>query len=307
VNLYNRHWQGFLKFGAALSPICGLVVLMDGIYFVYWGLISWRFREVALERLNSRRHRTLRVLDLQLEAAKKLQQNPSSQTKEGLSPEQIISLRIQLAMDIQQTRGKSVETEARGRRAEADAKAQQAEVIIKKAHDEIEDFKAKRMISRCFRAVSFVSFALGGGISIWFLEETLTLNDIDLNDDIGSSAGQMLALVIATLSTIGFLFEVLKKRLKNRELDEKLRALEDKIDSTVDEIQRGTQQVAKWWSDFEQWSKSKGIQGRQELASGGSGQHGRRRNVWPLSFFKSQRNQQQADPVIIADNRGSMV
>jgi predicted transporter len=298
INLYNSHWQGFLKFNAAVGPILGLIELILGMYIVLWGLVSWRIREKALVRLNSRRHRTLQILDLldeELAAAKEIQESPSSPTEGVQSPGQIEALRVQLAMHIQ---------EARGRREEAEAIAQHAESIIDLAQDEIESYKTKRKILFWGRWGSFVGFLFLGALSIWFLEETLKLNDIDLSNDIGSSAGQMLALIVAVLSTVGFLFEVLKKVLKDREQNEDLRALEYKVNSNAIEVQHSAKQAAKRWSDLEQWYKRREKQEGQQQTGGGSAQHIRLRSVWPLSLFISHPEHQEAEP---AHTTGSVV
>jgi len=133
-----------------------------------------------------------------------------------------------------------------GERVEAEKIAQQAEIIIDLAHNEIDEYKTKQAVFVRLRRGSFVAFAFGGAIPIWFLEETLTLNDIDLSDNIGSSAGPMLALVVAVLTTIEFLFGVLEKLLKDQEQNQELRALEWKVNSSAIEVQLSAKQAARW-------------------------------------------------------------
>src|SRR5262249_9770968 len=104
-----------------------------------------------------------------------------------------------------------------------------AEDIINRTKSEAEEYEKKKMVIWTIRGIMFGVYALSGGLAIWFIERTLRLNKVDLDDEVGDSGGQMIANVVGIFTTVGFLYEVAKKKRNDRELRAEMKEAERKI------------------------------------------------------------------------------
>lgn len=91
------------------------------------------------------------------------------------------------------------------------------------------------------RIVHTIIFAAAGALSIYFIERTLQLNDVELEDDLITSSGQMLSLLVAVFTTFGFGWEALRNKReaarRRKELDGALWRALDSIGSLITSFQ----------------------------------------------------------------------
>ncbi|KAK0702734.1 hypothetical protein B0H67DRAFT_650111 [Lasiosphaeris hirsuta] len=71
-------------------------------------------------------------------------------------------------------------------------------------------FVAKRRWNRAVRIFGTVLAAGVGVTTIFFIERTLQLNDVELDDSLTTSTGQLLSLLVAVFTTVSFMWDVWK-------------------------------------------------------------------------------------------------
>jgi len=107
IDLHDIHWQGLLKASAILLVVSATFLwLWPGVIWTLSGILTWRLREQALDALNERSYRDLRLLEAlrtQTEMAGKRKRGEHDlQDENGQGKHGEASNELQLAQRIQQ-------------------------------------------------------------------------------------------------------------------------------------------------------------------------------------------------------------
>ncbi|KAF5634669.1 hypothetical protein F52700_5862 [Fusarium sp. NRRL 52700] len=214
-DMFNKHWQGFLKFTAVSGVLFAGLYILLGSYMIYRGIKMRKTYALTLELMKERKYSGIKLLRLDVANLKQALDDGETVT----APEAQTALQ-NLATAIQW---------AQKREEAAVTGEEQAMKLVKRASDLQEQYWVQRIIPRAIRGVMFVVLVGSGSLSIWFIEATIDKNYIDMDDDLGSSNGQLLALLVAVLTTVNFLWEVFKLKFEERKARKE-------ADETVDHI-----------------------------------------------------------------------
>ncbi|KAF5722178.1 hypothetical protein FMUND_3100 [Fusarium mundagurra] len=190
-DMFNKHWQIFLKVFAVLGVLLGALYILLGSYMVYRGIKMWKEYALTLESMKERRYSGIKLLRLDVGNFKRALDGGKTRAV----PETQMAYQ-QLATAIQWAR----------RQEEAAAEDEkQARNLVERASKLMEQYWEQNFLLLVVRGVLFVGLAVSGSLSIWFIEKTIDKNHIDMDDDLGSSNGQLLALLVAVLTAANFL------------------------------------------------------------------------------------------------------
>ncbi|CAM1504952.1 Fc.00g025430.m01.CDS01 [Cosmosporella sp. VM-42] len=240
-DMFNKHWQGFLKFVAVAGVLSGALYALFGIFVVYRGVKMRKTYALTLELMKERRYSGIKLLRLDVGNLKRAldEAQPATITETQIAYQQ-------LAKAIQW---------ARRQEEEAAAGEEQAKNLVKRASKLQVQYWAQHVLLWVFQGVFFVALAFSGSLSIWFIEKTIEKNQIDMDDDFGSSSGQLLALLVALLTTVNFLWEVFKSKWEERGLRKEAEEIVDDICKASSSLHlQAARQGAVWRSIADQWS-----------------------------------------------------
>ncbi|CAM1504817.1 Fc.00g024080.m01.CDS01 [Cosmosporella sp. VM-42] len=298
IDLYDAPWQYFLKISAILGVLLAAILVFWGVALIFDGLFFWKVREMALELLNKEQSSTSKILKLLDNKTEESQQNEPHH--QGIMENgDATDSRIQLADAIEHARGRSLA---------AQADRLQAEEIIQRTIEKADDYRKRRSAIHKFRGVLFASYTTSGGLTIWFMEKTLRLNDIDLKDEIGSSSGQILALSMSILTTAGFIYESLKglnkiseRRAKRKQVEQWViaEAIKRRVVAMHWEVQWEMQRDRLWGEFLNTFTgHSQPTQDSTEQSSEGLIRPGRTGRYWTMPRFGRQRTDRQSESVV---------
>lgn len=227
-DMYNIHWQRFLKASAVIGVVGTVPYAIFGLGMIIHGVYHHDARARALKILNDR-------ADKEVDQAKK-------------EAHTLKDLREQLEREAQRERAEPASTDLDRnieRTHEQQLKALEGAEKMRELKKEIQESIAKRKENRrimwAVRIVHTIIFAAAGALSIYFIERTLQLNDVDLEDDLITSSGQMLSLLVAVFTTFGFGWEALRNKReaarRRKELDGALWRALDSIGSLITSFQ----------------------------------------------------------------------
>lgn len=305
-DLYNVHWQRFLKAGAAISCVSGFAFGFLGLFNVVLGVGLWKDREVALEHLNNRKDQSLRLYKMLTEEAEReaIKQQRAHDGAKLLAPKH------QDQEDHENTlleRARNIQTTLE--QTEAISTTRKANEIITKAEAWATKHKKQNKRFWLIRGWLCITIATSGGASIAFLEKTLLLNHIEVDDSISTSTGQLLALLVAILTTSGFLYEVYKAEIKRLERNQEDKAALARVHAAAATLRRTAEQHQLFRNEEARRAEARRRRQnhqRQELASASGSERPR---AWPTAlpsaWLRSIRG--RGDPHVNAHPSGASV
>lgn len=75
-DMYNNHWQGFLKFAAVSGVLAGVGFIAGGFYMILRDVKKWEMYELTLWLMKERRNRGIKLLRLDLKYIKETLRGP---------------------------------------------------------------------------------------------------------------------------------------------------------------------------------------------------------------------------------------
>ncbi|RKL10764.1 hypothetical protein BFJ70_g16487 [Fusarium oxysporum] len=207
-DMYNKHWQVFQKIDAAGGPILGALLIISGFYMVFNGLKMQRTYALTLYMMKERRYSVIKLLGLDVANLKRALNYQETVTRTETQIRERSNAIQQLAKAIQWARNQEEEI----------ATEVQAQHIVNEASELQDHYRETNILVKLGSGFVFIFMAISGGLTIWFLEKTIKKNHIDMDNDISSSSGQLLALLVAILTTMTFLWEVVKSRFEERKI-----------------------------------------------------------------------------------------
>lgn len=221
-DLYNVHWQRWLKAGAILSVFASLGFLLLGMRIILSGALSYSVRQRAITILNQKADdkvariekdaADLRALDAKEQQQKKLKIQPTSASTEDLAEE--------LSKDL-----------AKGVEEMSTLQAKRKEIQKK-----LDKEKEKRLNRWRYQIFSALAFAIIGAVLIYFVERTLQLNDIELAGGLYSvtPSGQLLSLLVAVSTSVAFIVQAV---LNKKDVRDRRRELKSARQTLLDEVE----------------------------------------------------------------------
>lgn len=214
-DMYNSHWQGFLKFGAVSGVLAGTGFIVLGSRMITRGVKKWEMYELTLRLMKERRNAGIKLWRLDLRKIK--------DSLRETHPDNLVSGNVQGATGgttLRRTEGihrlEELVQLAESQEQRAAMTESQARDLMKRVSDRVDGQQRGRKRSRILRVSIFLAYSVSGALAIWFIERTITENHIDMDDDLGSSSGQLLALLVALLTTSSFVWELFKSWRERR-------------------------------------------------------------------------------------------
>ncbi|EWG50005.1 hypothetical protein FVEG_09343 [Fusarium verticillioides 7600] len=209
---------------------------MGGSYMVYRGIKMWEEYDSTLELMKEHRYSELKLLSLDVENL----QRALGEADTRNAPEAHMTIQ-RFATTLQW---------ARRREEAAAAGEEQARNLFDRASELQERYKTLHVLALVNRGIIFVILAVPGSLSIWFIESTIEKNQIDMDDNLGSSNGQLLALLVAVLTAVNFVWEVCKSKLEERKARKDTRKMVDKILDDAGSLQLHAGRQKEIWKDI---------------------------------------------------------
>ena len=222
-DMYNPHWQRWLKAFSILAALRAPLYLYSGIGSIVLGAYHYRCRALALRNLDDRADREverarkdatrLRTL-LQKEEAKKAVDSTAS--REGNVEHGDQSGAIENA-------GEEIE--------QAIQEKEKLEALKHETEAKINVHRRKRLKLWRDQILSALWFAISGALPIYFIEQTLRINDIQVGEGLNavSSSGQLINLLVASFSILGFFWEAIKTSVEARARRDELKGAHGNI------------------------------------------------------------------------------
>lgn len=206
-DMYNPHWQRFLRAMAILSVLGCLAFLILGLSLVGFGILSYRELAEAMKIQDEKRDAAVKRTE---EIIALLGRREAEDRRRGESDGRGTGDSQNALLDDAQI----LREIARVRRLELAAGAD--ETALRELMEAVEKWKDELTVRlwawRFARVFMTVVIGAAGGVSIWFVERTLDLNGVDMDDAILSSSGQLLSLLVAVFTTTAFVWETVKGR-----------------------------------------------------------------------------------------------
>ncbi|CCT76252.1 uncharacterized protein FFB20_11934 [Fusarium fujikuroi] len=216
-DIYNRHWQTFLKVTTVIWVPFSCLAILLGSYMVTRGIMKQRMYARTLEMMREQKNNQIGALWSDLDNIKDSLDN-GQQVPGVVSEGANTSEPIQPISDTnQQTTG--------SRKNNATEEDEKQEVI--KRVSEVQNRYCSR--NRIARLTSFVVIAFSGIISIWNVEMTIQKNQINMDDNLSSSTGQLLAFIIAILTIGNFIWEVVKLGYEEKRVRKEVNKIQEKV------------------------------------------------------------------------------
>jgi hypothetical protein len=216
-DIYNKHWLLFLKVSGVWGAIFAIPCISLGLYLMFHGAMMQRTYTMTLNLMKERKYSDIRLLRSVENLKRALSdEGPGTETEELTRERSGASQH--LARAIQWAGGNEEATPDEGH-----------QLLVRKASALQDKYRRHKITVAIVRVSNFVTSAVFGGLTIWFIERTIEKNHIDMDDEVGSSSGQLLALLVAILTTANFLWEVCKFEVEKREAREEVDEITDHI------------------------------------------------------------------------------
>ncbi len=209
-DMYNQHWQRWLKAFAVLAALRALFYLYRSIGFIVLGAYHYRARALALRILDDRADREVERARKDADHLRALQEREEQQNaanaakstaprEDNIEPVSRLGAIENAGAEIEQAAWEKEKWEALKRETQA-----------KMAHR-----RKKRLRLWLHQILSALWFAICGALPIYFIERTLQINDIQVGEGLNavSSSGQLINLLVASFSILGFIWEAIKSKL----------------------------------------------------------------------------------------------
>lgn len=216
VDLYNKHWLRFFKAsGLTLTIVAPVFFAYPAILWIIQGIcFRPKLNELLkdLEKLEDDEVKELKVLrSHHLRGNQNSGKKVESQAQKKATPSTRPSASV----------GEDDVHQAEHQYQEAALEAQREDDHINRLRLLERKRKLNKITRWAIRGTVFVLYGFSGASTIYFVEKTIQVNDIAMNDSVASSTGQLLALLVAVFTTVTVVWEAAKnywweKRLKNR-------------------------------------------------------------------------------------------
>jgi uncharacterized membrane protein YidH (DUF202 family) len=226
IDLYNTHWQGFLKAWGIFWTALGVCMIIFGGYLLFSGLGRWTEREKAMEVLKSER-------DLRWRRLEELQETLAD---EGYDIDAFMRYG-RPTDDSQRTvygplREPMAELWERTRNEDPTQAFDEFCRIFVPEFPFLEygQFKANERDSRRTRGIAVAIYLLVGGAAIAFIEVTIrAFSDVSLQDSIANTTGQLLSLLLALFGILAFSYDIFRNRRKKTKKRKTISAIADRV------------------------------------------------------------------------------
>lgn len=219
-DIYNKHWLIFLKVSGVWGALCGILCIPLGLYLMFHGAMMQRTYTMTLNQMRERKYSDIKLLR-SVENLKRALSDEGSGTETEAQTRERSGASQHLARAIQRAGGKEEVPPNEGH-----------QLLVLRASVLQDKYRRHEITVAVVRGSNFVTSAVFGGLMIWFIERTIEKNHIDMDDEVGSSSGQLLALLVAILTTANFLWEVCKFEVEKREARKEADEIADHIYQT---------------------------------------------------------------------------
>ncbi|KAM7219252.1 hypothetical protein V8F06_005421 [Rhypophila decipiens] len=239
-DMYNPHWQRWLKAQAVMVAIGTLGYLELAIGLVVFGGPTRKYRAAALAELDKKMDRRIQRArqthnELQEQIRRHQQEKYQQQGKEKQEGQD----QKHTASHDKNPASSEPETKKLNKKIETDTTRGRAwRQVAYEVNSLLEQFSKEQRLSVWGWRV-FVALIVGvflGALPIYFIERTLQLNNVDLGSDLSDNSGQMLALLVAIFSSVAFVWQVSDNYLDGKKRRDELKEILRKIDHKVPEL-----------------------------------------------------------------------
>ncbi|KAK3985870.1 hypothetical protein QBC44DRAFT_373736 [Cladorrhinum sp. PSN332] len=228
-DMYNVHWQRWLKAQAVLGVVASLGCLVIAIPLIFWGNSTRNYRVAALDELNKKMDKRIEKAEAEHGALKEELEKQKQQQRSEKQPEadkKKAKNTGQLGKDIEKL-GDKVDQDVAKRQ-----KLKKRQAQIREAVDKLG--KNQRLHLWGLRGAVVILLAIFSGfLPIYFIERTLFLNHVDLVYGLADSSGQMLALLVAVFTSFGFVWQVLSNYTNGKKRRQDFKNTLVVIDDTI--------------------------------------------------------------------------
>ena len=210
-DMYNVHWQRWLKAFAVLAALRALFYLYSGIGFIVLGAYHYRARALALRILDDRADREVERARKDASRLRSLQQKEEQQNAANATASPEDNIEPVYRSGAIENAGEEIERAAQEK--------EKLEALKRETQAKINEHRKKRARLWIHQVLSALWFAICGALPIYFIERTLQINDIQVGEGLNavSSSGQLINLLVASFSIVGFIWEAIKSKLDARD------------------------------------------------------------------------------------------
>ncbi|KAK1759058.1 hypothetical protein QBC47DRAFT_436550 [Echria macrotheca] len=232
-DMYNIHWQRWLKAQAVIGVIGSLFCFVIAVLFILGGSSTRSYRAAALEELNKKMDQKIMKAEAEHRALRaELQKEKEEERRQKKAEAEARKAKTTEQLKIEEKHARKAE----GKVQEDGPKLQKLKKRQTQIKNTVDKLGKSRLTQQLWgrRGILIVWLVvINGFLPIYFIERTISLNRVDLGSGLADSSGQMLALLVAVFTSFAFAWQVFGNYVDGKKRREDFKNRLVKMDDTI--------------------------------------------------------------------------